>query len=42
MSEAQAHKHTTPIWQVIAIWALVLVPMAWGVAETLMKASQLF
>ena len=29
---------TTPVWQIVALWALVGVPAAWGFFETLSKA----
>ncbi len=42
MSSRKANSTTTPTWQLVAVWTLVLVPMGWGVLETLAKAAQLF
>lgn len=42
MSSQDADSPKTPTWQLVAVWALVLVPMGWGVVETLAKAAQLF
>lgn len=33
---------TTPTWQVVGLWALVIVPALWGFIETLTKAVTLF
>lgn len=42
MSARDIDRQTTPPWQLVAVWSLVLVPMGWGVLETLAKAAQLF
>ncbi len=34
--------HATPTWQVVALWAMVTIPAAWGFIETLIKATRLF
>lgn len=33
---------TTPAIQIMAIWALALIPMAWGFINTVMRAAKLF
>lgn len=33
---------TTPAIQIAAIWALALIPMAWGFINTVMRAAKLF
>lgn len=33
---------TTPAIQIIGVWALALIPMAWGFINTLMRAAKLF
>ncbi|HKJ94336.1 MAG TPA: oxalate:formate antiporter [Gammaproteobacteria bacterium] len=32
----------TPAAQIAAVWAIVLIPLAWGFIETVIKAAQLF
>lgn len=33
---------STPLWRLVAVWALVLLPLSWGLIETLIKSSQMF
>jgi hypothetical protein len=36
------HEVTTPAWQLGLVWVLVLIPLGWGLAQTLGKAAPLF
>lgn len=36
------HNGATPIWQLVLVWILVLIPLGWGLVQTLSKAVPLF
>lgn len=36
------HQSTTPIMYIVGVWALALIPMAWGFINTLTRAAKLF
>lgn len=40
--ENSAGEYRTPIGLIIFVWALALVPLAWGFVNTLVKAAKLF
>lgn len=33
---------TTPASHIVAVWAVALIPLAWGFINTLMRAAKLF
>jgi hypothetical protein len=37
-----AEQGGTPVWQLILAWGLVSIPLAWGVAQTVVNALKLF
>ena len=42
MTDSQSKKQVSETLLVIAFWAYVLVPLSWGVFQTLKKALALF
>jgi len=32
----------TPLWKIVLAWVFVLIPLAWGVTQTLLKSFDLF
>lgn len=41
-SEHMETESTTPAVYIAAVWALALIPLAWGFINTLMRAVKLF
>jgi hypothetical protein len=37
-----ANRSDTPAAQIVAVWAIVLIPLSWGFVETVIEATQLF
>lgn len=38
----QLEHRRTPIWQIMLFWLYVMIPLVWGVIQTLKKAMTLF